>query len=353
MILKRIKQTVAGILVAVVVASGATMSQINAAAAPQMKVHYINVGQGDAIYIKAPYGEDILIDAGDEAYGKTVVDYLKKQGVKDIEHLIATHPDSDHIGGMDDVLNAFPVKKLYYPGDTTKTTRAYNNFISNAKKEKGCSLEYSSQKINSRNLGIKGVTAKFVQNNKDYKDVNDDSIVLFVDYNNSEFLFTGDLATESEKDMVSKKLIPDVDVLKVAHHGSKYASSTDFLKKATPQYSVISVGKNNYGHPTSEAVNRLKSAKSTIYRTDKNGNVVFTTDGNKISISTSGSSTPIKPTTPAPAPAKPVAKTAYWTPSGKSYHYDRNCRTLSRSKTIYSGTVKQSGKTDPCDICVK
>lgn len=212
-----------------------------------------------------------------------------------------------------------------------------NNFVNATNKEPGCSKEYSAQKINNRDLGIKGIKAKFIQPNKDYKDVNDDGLVLFIDYNNTELLFTGDLSTESESDMVNNKLVPDVDILKVAHHGSKYATSTNFLKKSTPQYSIISVGQNNYGHPNGDVLNRLKTAKSTVYRTDQNGNIVMNTDGNKISFTTSKASrpTPITPSTP-------ISKTVYITKTGTKYHYNKNCRGLSNANAIYTSTLTEA-----------
>lgn len=266
-------------------------------AAGAMKVHYINVGQGDAIYIKAPNGEDILIDAGKN--GKTVVDYLKKQKVNDIEIMIATHPDADHIGGLDEVLNAFKVKQVYAP-KVSHTTQAYKDFLTAVKKKK---LTIKSA-TKGTTLPVKGVTAKFVGPTKTYgtNDLNNWSAVLHMTYGKKSFLFVGDAETKAETDMINAKQTLKADVLKVGHHGAKTSTSANFLKQVKPTYAVISVGKNNYGHPTSNVINNLKNAKANVYRTDKQGTIIATTNGSTISFN-------VKPATSATA-AKTTATTA-------------------------------------------
>lgn len=250
------------------------------ASSKKMVVHYINVGQGDAIYIKAPNGDDILIDAGNKAKGDQVVKYLQKQKVDDIEVLIATHPDADHIGGLDEVLDAFKVENIYAP-KVSHTTQAYKDFLSAVKRQ--------NKKIKTAKSGvklpIKGIEAKFIGPTKEYSksDLNNWSAVLYVKYKNTSFLFTGDAESKAEKDMIAKKLVPKVDVLKVGHHGAKAATTKDFLNKAKPKHSVISVGKGNkYGHPNKDVINRLKNAKTKVYRTDKQGTIIATSDGEKV-----------------------------------------------------------------------
>jgi competence protein ComEC len=132
-------------------------------------------------------------------------------------------------------------------------------------------------------LSLKGVTAKFVGPVKAYgTDLNDWSAVLHVTYGNNKFLFTGDAETKSEADMINSKQSLKADVLKVGHHGSKSSTSAVFLKAVAPKYAVISVGKNSYGHPTKEILDRLKNAKVTTYRTDLNGTVTVISDGKTI-----------------------------------------------------------------------
>ncbi|MBC2296624.1 MBL fold metallo-hydrolase [Listeria welshimeri] len=251
------------------------------AATPTIKVHFIDVGQGDAIYIKAPSGEDILIDAGNKGKGKTVVNYLKKMKVKDIEIMIASHSDADNIGGLPEVMNSIKVKSLYAP-QNSNTTAVYKNFVNTAKKKK---LTIKNAKAGVK-LPIKGVTAQFVGPVKTYgkTDRNNWSAVLHVTYKKNTFLFTGDAQTKAENDMIKAKKKLRADVLKVSTQGSKAATSKAFVNVVKPKYAIISVGKNGYGHPTSQTVNTLTKAKAKVYRTDRNKTVVVTGNGSSYSI---------------------------------------------------------------------
>lgn len=252
------------------------------AVSKNLTAHFIDVGQGDAIYIKTANGDDIIIDGGNKAKGKIVVNYLKKLKVDDIEVLISTHPDADHIGGLDEVLNAYKVENVYAP-NVSHTTQAYKDFLLAVKKQ---NLKIKPVTAGVK-LNLKGVSAEFVDPVKAYpkSDLNDWSAVLRLVFNKNSFLFTGDAEFKSEKDMVNSKKLLKADVLKVGHHGAKESSSQLFLDKVQPKFAVIGVGaKNSYGHPTNETLNRFKKYKTTIYRTDKNGNVVVTSDGTKITV---------------------------------------------------------------------
>ncbi|EPY9328792.1 ComEC/Rec2 family competence protein [Listeria monocytogenes] len=251
------------------------------AAAPTIKVHFIDVGQGDAIYIKAPSGEDILIDAGNKGKGKIVVNYLKKLKVKDIEIMIASHSDADNVGGLPEVMNNIKVKSLYAP-NSTNTTAAYKDFVNTAKKKK---LAIKTAKAGVK-LPIKGVNAQFVGPVKTYgkTDRNNWSAVLHVAYKKNTFLFTGDAQTKAESDMIKAKKTLRADVLKVSTQGSKTATSQAFVNVVKPKYAIISVGKNGYGHPTSQTVNSLTKAKAKVYRTDRNKTIVVTGNGSSYSI---------------------------------------------------------------------
>ncbi len=256
--------------------------QSSEAATKTMKVHFINVGQGDATYIKMPNGEDVLIDGGKQGQGDEVISYLKSQKVDDIEVLISTHPDADHLGGLDEVLKAYKVESVYAP-KVSHTTQAYKNFLQAVKNEK---LTIKTAKAGVK-LSVKGVTAKFVGPVKDYgkSDLNNWSAVLHVTYNKNKFLFTGDAEKASETDMVKAKQTLQADVIKVGHHGAKTSSNADFLKIVKPKYAVISVGKNSYGHPTKDVLDRFKGIKAAVYRTDKNGNILISSTGTKITVS--------------------------------------------------------------------
>ena len=256
----------------------------NVSAASNVKVHFINVGQGDATLIQTP-NENILIDAGGKGKGKTVVNYLKKNNVKSLTAVVSTHPDADHVGGLAYVISNMKVSKVYAP-NVSHTTKAYKDFLLAVKKKKlKITTAKQGVKIPTRSNDIK---MTFIAPVKTYSksDLNNWSAVLSLKHKKKSFLFTGDAEDRSEKDMLSKKLITKVDVLKVAHHGSKYSTSSNFLAKAKPTYAVISAGKNSYGHPTSETLNRLKKVKSKVYRTDKSGNIIFTSNGSTLSVKT-------------------------------------------------------------------
>lgn len=259
------------------------MPSVSSAATPAMKVHFINVGQGDATYIKMPGGEDILIDGGRQGQGDKIIAYLKKQKVDDIEIMIATHPDADHIGALDEVLKAYKVESVYAP-KVSHTTDAYKNFLKAVKAEK---LTIKTAKAGVK-LPLKTGTAKFVGPVRDYgkTDLNNWSAVLHITYNKNKFLFTGDAEKTAETDMVKAKQTLQADVLKIGHHGAKTSSNKNFLDVVKPKYGVISVGKNSYGHPSTEVINRFKPYKTSIYRTDQKGNIIFTSTGTKITVAT-------------------------------------------------------------------
>lgn len=259
---------------------------VNAAPAKTMVVHFIDIGQGDSIYIKMPSGEDVLIDAGSKAKGKDVVAYLKKLKVDDIEVMIATHPDADHIGGLDEVLKGYKVESIYAP-KVSHTTQAYKDFLTAVKNEK-VTIKTAKMDVTIP-FKEKTVKVKFLGPVNEYakNDLNNWSSVLHINYDKTNFLFTGDAELKSEKDMLAKKLITKVDVLKVSHHGSKDSSSKDFLAIAKPTYSIISVGaKNQYKLPASDTLNRLKTVKTNVFRTDLKGTITVTSDGKKISLKT-------------------------------------------------------------------
>ena len=267
-----------------VIALGLVVSNmfISNANTQQLEVHHINVGQGESIYIELPDGSDVLIDAGKSNYGSTVANYLKGQEKNiDIEYLIATHPDADHIGGMQQVFKDLKVKNFIYPTDAPHDTKTWQNVLSLADAE-GCTIKDS---IPGTTFNIGGATIKFIQPSVDYSDNNDDSVVTYLEYKDVNFMFTGDIEADAEKDMVAKNLVPDVDFMSVPHHGSKGSSTEAFSEKAKPEHAIVSVGANNsYGHPTADALNRYNAIGSKVYRTDQLGDIVIKTDGNTATI---------------------------------------------------------------------
>ena len=242
-------------------------------------IHVIDVGQADSILITTPSNKNMLIDGGDEDSAKIIKSYLKNKKVKNLDVVIATHPDSDHIGSLDYIIDNFDVEKIYMPNQTTDS-ECYINLIDSCN-NKNLKVNYLS-KDDSFNLddstNIYVLSPSYITDNN-----NSNSIVLNISYKNNNFLFTGDCEESNEMDMINSYNLEDIDFLKVAHHGSYTASSLTFLEETTPDIAVISCGyKNSYGHPHKSTLDNLESVDAKIFRTDQNGSMQFYSDGEKI-----------------------------------------------------------------------
>ena len=235
----------------------------------------IDVGQADAILLEKD-GVELLIDAGVSMKGssaskKNLIDYLDD---REIEHVLVTHQDYDHIGNVEYVLANHNVSAFYDNGHV-HTSQTYENLMNYVAEN---DLDYSVLK-NGDTFDIwEGVNVTVVSPKRLTDDVNEDSLVLLVDYDDIEILLTGDAGVSVESNVA--KLVGDIDILKVGHHGSDSASSDAFLKIIKPEISIISVGEgNSYGHPTESVLSRLSTVESKVYRTDVDGTIVVETDG--------------------------------------------------------------------------
>lgn len=244
-----------------------------------LKVHYLDVGQGDSIFIELPNKKTMLIDASISEASETIIDYIEDLNYSKIDYLIATHPHSDHIGGMKDVVNNFNLCLIYMPKVVT-TTKTYENLLQ-AISDKGMKIKTAKAGLNM--IDENDLKVEVLAPNKDsYEDLNNYSIVLKITYKDRSFIFMGDAEKLSEDEITGNV---ESDVIKIGHHGSSSSSSAGFLKRVNPSLAVISVGENNdYNHPTETVLKRLQKNNIKVYRTDLNGNIILTTDGEKIKI---------------------------------------------------------------------
>lgn len=248
-------------------------------AASNIKVHFIDVGQGDSAFAELPNGETMLIDAGPDP--ETASNYIQSLGYSAITYVIASHPDADHITGMPQVLKNFTVKKFYMP-KKEHTTKIFEQML-NSIADNGCEAIYAEAgKIITETSDL---SVTFAGPVKKYSDNNKISAVVKVKYKNNTFLFTGDADYTSEADMISSGFDLQADVLKIGHHGSASSTSENFLNAVNPKYAVISVGRdNNYNHPTQKVLSLLAEYGVEVYRTDESGTIIISGDGEAYTI---------------------------------------------------------------------
>ena len=250
--------------------------QIEFVTQEELLIDFIDVGQADSILVRNQ-DKVMLIDAGTNEAGETVVNYLKNLGITEIDYLIGTHPHEDHIGGLDDVINNFDIGQIYMPKIET-TTKTFEDVLE--------AIENKNLTVTAPNKGDKielgqAVGEFMTEPILDKDNLNVSSLVLRLEFGNTSYLFMGDAEEENEETIHW----PKTDVLKVGHHGSSTSSSESFLEQVQPQYAVIMAGKDNsYGLPTQETIDKLNNRGSEIYRTDEDGTIQMTSDGNAIEI---------------------------------------------------------------------
>ena len=346
-----------------------------------LAVNFIDVGQGDAIYVQSPNGKTMLIDGGER--NGMAERYLDSIGVKTIDVVVATHPHLDHIGGLPAIIQKYDVKQIVMPRVTSVTTVIYQNLLETIR-AKG--LRVTEGKAG---LAIDFCPSVIIEclapNSAEYRDVNDHSIVLKLTQGDVSFLLTGDATAVSEREMLqhhSDKL--KSTVLKIGHHGSSTSSTVAFMNAVNPQYAVFCVGRDNsYGHPTQEVWNRVSGL--SIFRTDVQGTIILTSDGKTVAAYgafvngqypemtpyrgalrlTQPVAQPIaqpiaRPPPPVAQPiaqpvVQPIAQTAsndivYRTNTGRMYHRE-GCRSLSQSQIPISRSDAIRRGLTACSVC--
>ncbi len=246
----------------------------------KLEIYYFDVGQADSILIKEN-NYNILIDAGNNEDGENLVNYLKKDlNINKLNMVVGTHPHEDHIGGLDNIIDEYDIDTILMPNatSTSKTFESVLNSIEN--KNYKITVPKIDEEFNYGNIKL-----KVLYTGTNEKDLNNNSIVLKLTYFNNKFLFTGDATSKVEKKLLKKDI--ESDVLKIGHHGSEYSTTNDFLDKVNPKYAIIEVGKNNiYKHPKQITLDKLNAKNIKIYRTDLDGTIKLTSDGNNITFET-------------------------------------------------------------------
>ncbi len=324
----------------------------------ELKITFFNVGRGDAILIHSPDNFDVLIDGGQVVAGPALVGYLENENLDDIDVMLATHTDADHVGGLISVLrdSHIPVRSVLYNG-YPEVTDTWIEFVE-AVADRGLHMKA----IHFPESFTWGVAKAYVLNpaaslslQSIESDTNRASVVVLLVYGKTRFLFTGDIDTTTEATVVARRTPVAADVLKVAHHGSAGSSSAFFLSKVHPSDAVISVGPNTYGLPEPEAIARLEAAGARIWRTDYAGNIVVRSNGDIFSINSPlryGSFIPLSfreiapPTlTPTPTATETATPTVTPTPSLTPAPTETVTATITRTPTVTHTPTKTSSPT--------
>lgn len=264
--------------------SGSTLSDtVIAAEDAGLIVHYIDVGQGDSTLLQSD-GKFALIDGGEYSESTGLISYLSSQGVEELEFIISTHPHSDHCGSLADVIRNFDTKTLICPAVESDTSAW--EYTMDAADERGVS--YTNPTPGDKfTVGSTTVTVFSPAADAEYEDLNDYSIVCKAEYKDTAFLFTGDATKEVETSLLESGFDLSADILKCGHHGSYTSSSKKFIEAVNPSAAIISCGENNeYGHPHQDTLDTLAQRNIPVYRTDTEGTIVVSSNGEKVYVST-------------------------------------------------------------------
>lgn len=258
-----------------------------AVAPGKLTVEFLDVGNADCSLVILPNGSNMLIDAGNNADSKKIVDYLKKHNINKIDYLVGTHPHEDHIGGLDDIINNFQIGTVFIPQiseDDIPASKTYHDVLE-AITNNDCSvIEAKSNTVifQDENTNICCLSPE----RGDWENLNNYSAVIKLTYHDIDILFMGDAESEIEEQLLESNYNIDVEILKVAHHGSSTSSTKKFIEAVSPKTAFIPCGKgNSYNHPHSSTLNILENSGATVYRADKDKTVIITCDETSYSVS--------------------------------------------------------------------
>ena len=303
-----------------------------------LTAHFIDVGQGDSILIQQG-SFSMLVDAGEAYAGRTVRSYLQSLGITRLDIVVATHPHSDHIGGLEEIIKTFDIGRIIMP-DAIHTTKTFENFLL-AVRDKGLRIS-KAQAGDSYSLG--NATVSILSPVGYTSDLDNASAIILVSHGSKKILLTGDAGHDAESKILGSGHNIKVDVLKVGHHGGKNATSESFLAKVQPKHAVISVGKNNsYGHPTQVVLDKLAAVGANIYRTDLSGTVAFRSDGNTLmaNVKPNFVSAPTTTTPTQPATSPKTTTTAKVSDANKDE--EKTSATVSSKTTAATTTILVAG----------
>ena len=312
-----------------------------------LTVHFIDVGQADCALVEY-LGQYLLIDGGNREDGQLVVSYLEQQGVEELAAVICTHAHEDHVGGLPSVLAVYPTAAVYAP-TKTYSSNIFDKFLYYTDQQ---GLEVTIPAPGDE-IALGAVTGTFLGPVQSYADTNNTSLVLRLDFGDTAFLFTGDMETDAESDMLDywgdENPIFSCDVLKVGHHGSNTSSGYRLLNAVDADYGVISVGTgNSYGHPHKEPMARFRQAEMTILRTDELGHILAHSDGSTITFTWKNQSA-------TPTYAQPEESVTYIGNKNSQKFHSPDCKNLPKENNqvlfdSYQAAIEAG--YSPCGACL-
>lgn len=322
----------------------------------ELTVEFLDVGQGLSVLFESG-GQTMIYDGGNRNHSSYVVSYLQNKGIEDIDYMIASHWDEDHIAGLVGCLNAFQVNNVIGP-DYTHDSKIYNSFMSGVESQ-GLSVQHPAP---GDMFSLGSATVTILSPVSITEDSNNNSVAVKVQNGDNTFILTGDAEYQEESDIINTGISLDCDVLCLGHHGSASSSSYDFLAKTTPEYAVISCGENNsYGHPHEETMEKLQAMDTKLFRTDKQGEIIAVSDGTTITWN-------VSPTDDFSDGDGDISDIGYEEPSSECHEFVINtntgkfhipsCSSVSKmskkNKLTYTGTKEDliSQGYMPCKNCI-